>query len=77
MTTRAQVRSVVSDAQDKGRQAVEAVTDVRDNMSRAIDKSLEERPYTTLLMAVGIGFLLGRVVGALAAVRNGRLAQIP
>jgi ElaB/YqjD/DUF883 family membrane-anchored ribosome-binding protein len=59
MTTRAQVRSVVSDAQDKGRQAVEAVTDVRDNMSRAIDKSLEERPYTTLLMAVGIGFLLG------------------
>jgi len=35
------------------------VTDVRDNMFRAIDKSLEERPYTTLLMAVGIGFLLG------------------
>ena len=59
MTTRAQVRGVVSDAQDKGRQTVEAVTDVRDNMSRAIDKSLEERPYTTLLMAVGIGFLLG------------------
>jgi ElaB/YqjD/DUF883 family membrane-anchored ribosome-binding protein len=59
MTTRTQVRSVVSDAQDKGRQAVEAVSDVRDNMSRAIDKSLDERPYTTLLMAVGIGFLLG------------------
>ena len=59
MTTRVQVRGVVSDAQDKGRQAVEAVTDVRDNMFRAIDKSLEERPYTTLLMAVGIGFLLG------------------
>ena len=59
MTTHAQVRGVVSDAQDKGRQAVEAVTDVRDYMSRAIDKSLEERPYTTLLMALGIGFLLG------------------
>ena len=59
MTARAQDRGVVSDAQHKGRQAVEAVTDVRDNMSRAIDKSLEERPYTTLLMALGIGFLLG------------------
>jgi ElaB/YqjD/DUF883 family membrane-anchored ribosome-binding protein len=59
MATRAQVRGEVPDAQDKGRQAVEAVTDVRDNMSRAIDKSLEQRPYTTLLMAVEIGFLLG------------------
>jgi hypothetical protein len=44
MTTRAHVRSVVSDAQDKGREAVEAVSEVRDNMSRAIDKSLKERP---------------------------------
>ena len=52
-------RSVVSEAQDKGREAVEAVSEVRDNMSRAIDKSLKGRPYTTLLMAVGIGFLLG------------------
>jgi ElaB/YqjD/DUF883 family membrane-anchored ribosome-binding protein len=59
MTTRAHVRSVVSDAQDKGREAVEAVSEVRDNMSRAFDKSLEERPYTTLVMAVGLGFLLG------------------
>jgi len=59
MVTRTNVRSVVSDAQDKGREAVEAVTDVRDNMSQAIDTSLRERPYTTLVMAVGIGFLLG------------------
>ena len=59
MMTRAHVRSVVSDAQDKGMEAVEAVGEVRDNMARAIDKSLKERPYTTLVMAVGIGFLLG------------------
>jgi ElaB/YqjD/DUF883 family membrane-anchored ribosome-binding protein len=63
MTTRAHVRSVVSDAQDKGREAVEAVSEVRDNMSRAIDKSLEERPYTTLVMAVGLGFLFGALWG--------------
>jgi ElaB/YqjD/DUF883 family membrane-anchored ribosome-binding protein len=59
MTTRVHVRSVVSDVQDKGREAVDAVSEVRDNMSRAIDKSLKERPYTTLVMAVGLGFLLG------------------
>ena len=59
MATRANVRSVVSDAQDKGREAVQAVGDVKDNLSRAIDKSLKERRYTTLAMAVGVGFILG------------------
>jgi len=59
MATRANVRSVVSDAQGKGKEAVQAVREVRDNVADAIDKSLDERPYTTLLLAVGIGFLLG------------------
>jgi len=59
MATRAHVRSVVSEAQDKGREAVQSVGDVKDNMSRAIDKSLKERPYTTLVLAVGLGFMLG------------------
>ena len=47
MAARANVRSVVSDAQDKGREAVEAVSEVRDNVAVAIDKSLKKRPYTT------------------------------
>jgi len=55
------VRTVVSDAQDKGKEAVRAVRDVRDNVADAIDKSLDERPYTTLALAVGIGFLLGAI----------------
>ena len=59
MAPRANVRSVVSDAQGKGKEAVQAVREVRDNVADAIDKSLDERPYTTLLLAVGIGFLLG------------------
>jgi len=59
MATRANVRSVVSDAKGKGKEAVQAVREVRDNVADAIDKSLDERPYTTLLLAVGIGFLLG------------------
>jgi ElaB/YqjD/DUF883 family membrane-anchored ribosome-binding protein len=58
-TTRGNVRSVVSDAQDKGREAVEAVGEVRDNVAHAIDKSLKDRPYTTLVVAAGLGFLLG------------------
>jgi ElaB/YqjD/DUF883 family membrane-anchored ribosome-binding protein len=59
MATRANVRSVVSDAQDKGRDAVKAVGEVGDNVANAIDKSLEKRPYTTLALAVGVGFILG------------------
>ena len=59
VTTRTNVRSVVSDAQDKGRDAVKAVGEVGDNVANAIDKSLERRPYTTLALAVGVGFVLG------------------
>ena len=59
MATRTNVRSVVSDAQDKGRDAVKAVGEVGDNVANAIDKSLERRPYTTLALAVGLGFVLG------------------
>jgi ElaB/YqjD/DUF883 family membrane-anchored ribosome-binding protein len=61
MATRTNVRRVVSDAQDKGADAVEAVREVRDNVANALDKSLAKRPYTTLAMAVGLGFLLGKV----------------
>ena len=45
MGTRSNVRSVVADAQDKGREAVEAVSEVRDNVAVAIDKSLKKRPW--------------------------------
>jgi ElaB/YqjD/DUF883 family membrane-anchored ribosome-binding protein len=61
MAARAQVRSVVSDAQDKGREAVEAVSEVRDNLANTIDKSLKKRPYTTLGLTLALGFLLGVV----------------
>ena len=48
-----------ADAQDKGREAVEAVSEVRDNVAVAIDKSLKKRPYTTLALTLGVGFVLG------------------
>lgn len=56
---KANVEGIVSDATAKGQEAVDAVREVSDNMIGAIDESLKKRPYTTLAIAVGIGFLLG------------------
>jgi ElaB/YqjD/DUF883 family membrane-anchored ribosome-binding protein len=56
---RSNVEGVLSDAQDKGMEAVDAVREVGDNVVDAIDESLKRRPYTTLAIAVGIGFLFG------------------
>jgi ElaB/YqjD/DUF883 family membrane-anchored ribosome-binding protein len=50
---------VMADAQDKGRDAVGAMRDVSDNFVEAIDESLKNRPYTTLAIVAGLGFLFG------------------
>jgi ElaB/YqjD/DUF883 family membrane-anchored ribosome-binding protein len=49
----------LSGAQDKGMEAVGAVREVGDNVVDAIDESLKQRPYTTLALAAGLGFLFG------------------
>jgi ElaB/YqjD/DUF883 family membrane-anchored ribosome-binding protein len=56
---RTSVDGVMSDAQDKSREAVDAMREVSDNFVAAIDDSLKNRPYTTLAIIGGIGFLLG------------------
>jgi ElaB/YqjD/DUF883 family membrane-anchored ribosome-binding protein len=53
------VEGVISEAQDKGMDAVDAVREVGDNLVDALDESLKKRPFTTLALAVGIGFLFG------------------
>jgi len=53
------VDGVVSDAQSKGQDAVGAVREVSANFVEAIDESIKERPYTTLAIALGLGFLFG------------------
>jgi len=53
------VDGVMSDAQDKGRQAVGAMRDVSDNFVDAIDESIKHRPYTTLALVAGLGFIFG------------------
>jgi ElaB/YqjD/DUF883 family membrane-anchored ribosome-binding protein len=58
---RANVEGVMADASAKGQEAVDAVREVGDNVIDAIDESLKKRPYTTLALAVGIGFLFGAI----------------
>jgi len=40
-------------------EVIDGAREVGDNVANAIDKSLERRPHTTLLLAVGLGFLIG------------------
>lgn len=56
---RAGVDSVVSDAQDRGREAVGAVREVSDNFVEALDESIKTRPYATLAVVAALGFLFG------------------
>jgi ElaB/YqjD/DUF883 family membrane-anchored ribosome-binding protein len=56
---RSNVEGVVTDAAAKGQDAVDAFRDVGDNMVNAVDESLRKRPYTTLALAVAIGFFFG------------------
>jgi ElaB/YqjD/DUF883 family membrane-anchored ribosome-binding protein len=51
--------SAMSDAQATGKEAVDAFRDVADTFGDAIDDSLKRRPYATLAVAAGIGFLFG------------------
>jgi ElaB/YqjD/DUF883 family membrane-anchored ribosome-binding protein len=53
------VEDVLGEAQEKGQEAVDAVREVGDNLVDALDESLKKRPYTTLGLALGIGFLFG------------------
>jgi len=58
-SARSQVNSAISDAQASGREAVDAFRDVADTFGDAVEDSLKRRPYATLAMVAGIGFLFG------------------
>jgi ElaB/YqjD/DUF883 family membrane-anchored ribosome-binding protein len=69
---KANVQSVIADAGEKGQQALkyaeqkgqeamDNVREVRDTLAVAVDKSVTKRPYTTLALAVGLGFLFGAI----------------
>jgi ElaB/YqjD/DUF883 family membrane-anchored ribosome-binding protein len=54
---KAGVADAMSGVGDKGQEAVAGVREVGDNLTRAIDESLKRRPYTTLAVAFGMGFV--------------------
>jgi ElaB/YqjD/DUF883 family membrane-anchored ribosome-binding protein len=56
---RESVDGVISDAEMRGREAADAVRDVTDTFAEAIEESVQKRPFTTLAMAIGVGFLFG------------------
>jgi ElaB/YqjD/DUF883 family membrane-anchored ribosome-binding protein len=49
----------MSDLQDKGRETVDAFRDVADTFGDAVEDSLKRRPYATLAVVAGLGFLFG------------------
>lgn len=52
---------VLGGAQAKGREAADAVGEVGDNLANAIEESLDKRPYTTLALALAMGFVVGAI----------------
>jgi len=53
---RTSLDDLVSDASARGRDALQ---DVGESVSSAVEESIKERPLTTLALALGIGFILG------------------
>jgi ElaB/YqjD/DUF883 family membrane-anchored ribosome-binding protein len=53
------VDDVMAGAQDKSEEAMDAIREASDHVIGAIDDSLQQRPYVTLAIAAGVGFLFG------------------
>jgi len=56
---KASVEGAFGDIQDKGRETVDAFREVADTFGDAVEDSLKRRPYATLAIVAGIGFLFG------------------
>jgi len=50
------VGETMTDASERGR---EALSEVSDHLSEALQESMQEHPLTTIALAVGLGFLFG------------------
>lgn len=58
---RENVDELVGEAGARGKDAANAMRDVTNTLTDAIDESIERRPYTTLAMVLGLGFILGAI----------------
>jgi ElaB/YqjD/DUF883 family membrane-anchored ribosome-binding protein len=50
---------VLSDASEKGMEAVDTVRESTDTALEALEDAVRQRPFATLAIAVGLGFLFG------------------
>lgn len=58
---RKSVDGVLSDASEIGTEAADAMREVRDTLADAVEESVQNRPFTTLAMALGAGFVIGAI----------------
>ena len=53
------VDGIISSAGEKGADATRAVREVTVNVGSAVEESLRARPFATLAVAIGVGFIFG------------------
>ena len=58
---RKSVDGVISEAGDLGTEAADAMREVRDTLAEAVEESVQNRPFTTLAMAIAAGFVIGAI----------------
>jgi ElaB/YqjD/DUF883 family membrane-anchored ribosome-binding protein len=56
---RERAEETIEDVKAKGKEAASAFTDLADTFGDAVEESIKTRPYATLAVAAGIGFLFG------------------
>jgi ElaB/YqjD/DUF883 family membrane-anchored ribosome-binding protein len=58
---RQSVDGVLSDAGELGTEAADAMREMRDTLADSIEESVQNRPFTTLAIALAAGFVIGAV----------------
>ena len=53
------IDGLMSEASDRGQEAVEAVREAAEDFSETLEDSMHRRPLTTLALAVAFGFICG------------------
>jgi ElaB/YqjD/DUF883 family membrane-anchored ribosome-binding protein len=53
------IDELFAEASDRGQDAAEAVRDVTETFTEALEDTLHRRPLTTLGLALGVGFIAG------------------
>lgn len=58
---RRSVDGALADAGEMGSEAADAVLEMRDSVAEAVEESVQNRPFTTLALALAVGFVAGAI----------------